>query len=105
MMDGPTNVFIAFIVIGLPVIFLTYIARRFFTLREKQLESDTRLAAEKAAQYAASNTELEQRVRVLEKIVTDGGMQTAAQIEALRDAPPARIKAPHDKSAASETSR
>ena len=28
--------------------------------------------------------ELEQRVRVLEQIVTDGGMQTAAQIEALR---------------------
>jgi hypothetical protein len=28
--------------------------------------------------------ELEQRVRVLEQIVTDGGAQTAAQIEALR---------------------
>ena len=40
--------------------------------------------AEKAAQYATSNSELEQRVRVLEQIVTDGGMQTAAQIEALR---------------------
>jgi len=26
-------------------------------------------------------------VRVLEKIMTDGGMQTAAQIEALRDPP------------------
>ncbi len=43
------------------------------------------LAAEKAAQYAASNAELEQRLRVLEQIVTDGGVQTAAQIEALRD--------------------
>jgi hypothetical protein len=43
-----------------------------------------RLAAEKAAQYAASNSELEQRVRVLEQIVTDGGIHTAAQIEALR---------------------
>ena len=42
------------------------------------------LAAEKAAQYAASNAELEARVRVLEKIVTDGGLETAAQIEALR---------------------
>jgi len=28
--------------------------------------------------------ELEARVRVLEKIVTDGGLETAAQIEALR---------------------
>jgi len=86
---GPGEVFIAFIVIGLPVLFLTYMARRFFSFREKQLEADTRLAAEKAAQYAVSNAELEARVRVLEKIVTDGGMETAAQIEALRDLPPA----------------
>jgi hypothetical protein len=86
---GPGEAAIAFIVIGLPVLFLTYMARRFFSFREKQLEADTRLAAEKAAQYAASNAELEARVRVLEKIVTDGGMQTAAQIEALRDLPSA----------------
>jgi hypothetical protein len=41
-------------------------------------------AAEKAAQYASRSTELEQRVRVLEQIVTDRGVETAAQIEALR---------------------
>jgi cob(I)alamin adenosyltransferase len=44
-------------------------------------------AAEKAAQYASRSHELEERVRVLEQIVTDGGAQTAAQIEALRSAP------------------
>jgi hypothetical protein len=92
-MDGPTNVFIAFIVIGIPTILLLYMAKRFFTFREKQLEAETGLAAEKAAQYAASNAELEQRVRVLEKIVTDGGIETAAQIEALRDPPQPRLKA------------
>jgi hypothetical protein len=86
-MMGPGEVFVAFIVIGLPVLLLTYMARRFFTFREKQLEAETTLAAEKAAQYAASNAELEARVRVLEKIVTDGGIETAAQIEALRSAP------------------
>jgi hypothetical protein len=84
---GPGEVFVAFIVIGLPVLLLTYMARRFFTFREKQLEAETSLAAEKAAQYAASNAELEARVRVLEKIVTDGGLETAAQIEALRSSP------------------
>lgn len=84
---GPGEVFIAFFVIGLPVIFLTYMARRFWSYKEKQLDSDMRLAAEKAAQYAASNSELEQRVRVLEQIVTDRGMETAAQIEALRGTP------------------
>ena len=86
-MMGPGEVFVVFIVIGLPVLLLTYMARRFFTFREKQLEAETTLAAEKAAQYAASNAELEARVRVLEKIVTDGGIETAAQIEALRSAP------------------
>ena len=84
---GPSEVFIAFFVVGLPILFLTYMARRFFSFREKQLEAETSLAAEKAAQYAASNAQLEQRVRVLEKIVTDRGTETAAQIEALRDVP------------------
>ncbi|HET9355779.1 MAG TPA: hypothetical protein VFO42_06410 [Sphingomicrobium sp.] len=84
---GPAEVFIAFFVIGLPILFLTYMARRFFSFREKQLEAETSLAAEKAAQYAASNAQLEARVRVLEKIVTDPGSQTAAQIEALRELP------------------
>ena len=60
---------------------------RWFRLKEKKLELEANRAAEKAAQYAASNAELEARVRVLEKIVTDGGVQTAAQIEALRDRP------------------
>lgn len=84
-MDGPTNVFIALIVVGLPVILLMIIANRFFKLREKKLEVEAGMAAEKAAQYASRSTELEQRVRILEQIATDGGAQTAAQIEALRD--------------------
>jgi ABC-type phosphate transport system auxiliary subunit len=84
-MDGPTNVMLAAIIIGLPVILLMVIANRYFKLREKKLEIEARLAAEKAAQYASRSIELEQRVRVLEQIVTDAGAQTATQIEALRD--------------------
>jgi hypothetical protein len=61
------------------------IANRFFRLREKKLEVEAVMAAEKAAQYASRSHELEERVRVLEQIVTDSGAQTAAQIEALRD--------------------
>ncbi|MEP6983386.1 MAG: hypothetical protein ABI853_07050 [Sphingomicrobium sp.] len=83
---------IALIVIGLPVILLMIIANRFFKLREKKLEVEAGMAAEKAAQYASRSMELEQRVRVLEQIVTDGGAQTAAQIEALRD--PRRRRTP-----------
>ena len=45
------------------------------------------LAADKSAQYASHVERLEARLRVVEQIVTDGGAQTAAQIEALRDKP------------------
>ncbi|MDQ3074806.1 MAG: hypothetical protein M3Q88_04235 [Pseudomonadota bacterium] len=53
-------------------------------LKERQIDAQTTLAAEKSAQYASHVERLEARVRVLEQIVTDGGVQTAAQIEALR---------------------
>jgi len=53
--------------------------------RREVLHSQWKATAEKAAQYAASNKELEERVRVLERIVTDGGYDVATQIEALRD--------------------
>ena len=88
---NPGDVIALLVTILLPTLFLLYLAKRFFTLREKQLEVEARNAAEKAAQYAVSNSELEQRVRVLEQIVTDNGAQTAAQIEALRQAPPPRL--------------
>lgn len=83
-MIGPGEVMIALIVIGMPTLMLGLAFRRFFRLREKKLDLEANQAAERAAQYAASNAELEARVRVLEKIVTDGGLETAAQIEALR---------------------
>lgn len=54
--------------------------------QRKMAELEVRSTAEKAAQYATQNTELEERVRVLERIVTDKGYDVASQIEALRDA-------------------
>jgi hypothetical protein len=51
------------------------------------LESQAKLTAEKAAQYAAHTERLEQRVRVLERIVTDKGIVVADEIESLRDRP------------------
>ena len=84
MMEGPTAVLLALIVIGLPTIMLMVAFNRFFKFREKKLEVEALNAAEKAAQYAARTNELEERVRVLEQIVTDRGAETAQQIEALR---------------------
>lgn len=62
--------------------------RMWIKLKEKQIDAQTNLAAEKSAQYAQHMERFEGRLRVLEQIVTDSGAQTAAQIEALR-APPA----------------
>ena len=84
---GPGEVLIALFVVGIPALVFGSIFTRWFRLKEKKLEMESNLAVEKAAQYAASNAELEARVRVLEKIVTDAGAQTAAQIEALREKP------------------
>ncbi len=54
-------------------------------IKEKQIEAQTSLTAEKSAQYAAHVERIEARLRVLEQIATDRGAETAAQIEALRD--------------------
>ena len=54
-------------------------------VKEKQIEAQSSLAAEKSAQYAQHMERVEARLRVLEQIATDSGVQTAAQIEALRD--------------------
>jgi hypothetical protein len=54
-------------------------------VKEKHIESQSNLAAEKSAQYAQHMERFEARLRVLEQIVTDRGAETASQIEALRD--------------------
>jgi cell division protein FtsB len=64
------------------------IIKHYFALKEKQIEAMGRDAAEKGAQYAAQTERLEQRVRVLERIVTDKGVDLAQEIEQLRDQRP-----------------
>ena len=54
-------------------------------IAKMQVESTAENTAEKAAQYASKVHDLEDRVRVLERIVTDKGYDVATQIEALRD--------------------
>lgn len=54
--------------------------------QERMAKIQAKDTAERAAQYATQNTALEDRVRVLERIVTDKGYDVATQIEALRDA-------------------
>jgi len=61
------------------------IVRPWLRHREKQMEIEARMVAEKAAQYAAHTDRLEQRVQVLERIVTDKGIALSDEIERLRD--------------------
>jgi hypothetical protein len=56
-------------------------------MKERQLDQQSLLTAEKTAQYAAHTERLEARVRVLERIATDKGADLSEQIDALRDRP------------------
>lgn len=51
------------------------------------LDKQSEMSAEKAAQYASHTAQLEERVRVLERIATDRGVVVSDEIEKLRDAP------------------
>ncbi|MEA3044259.1 MAG: hypothetical protein QOH47_2097 [Sphingomonadales bacterium] len=72
---------IAFIVIGLPTIAIFVLISRMLRHREKRLELEAQIAVGKTVR----NEQLEQRVRVLERIVTDKGIVVADEIERLRD--------------------
>ena len=69
----PGELIATIVTVIVPTLFLLYLARRFFSLKEKQVEAELTIAAEKAAQYAASNAQIEQRLRVVEQIITDRG--------------------------------
>ena len=70
-------------VFGIPIVAIWTKHRE--KMIEKQVGATAERTAERAAQYASHTQVLEDRVRVLERIVTDNGFVTAAQIEALRD--------------------
>ena len=70
-------------VFGIPIVAIWTKHRE--KMIEKQVGATAERTAERAAQYASHTKELEDRVRVLERIVTDRGYDVATQIEALRD--------------------
>ncbi|MGX7894462.1 hypothetical protein [Tsuneonella sp. HG222] len=84
MDPGAIGVFIPIIALSIPLIAIwTKHKQKMAEMHVKATASDT---AERAAQYASHVQQLEDRVRVLERIVTDKGYDVATQIEALRDA-------------------
>lgn len=89
-MDKPTFILGFFvIVVAVPVIIgvAGETFKRWLKHKERMAEVLSAQTAEKAAQYAAHTERLEQRVRVLERVITDRGIAVADEIEALRDRP------------------
>ena len=69
------------------VAILAGVMKHYLKLKEREIDAVTTQSAEKAAQYAAHTERLEQRMRVLERIVTDKGIDVSDEIERLRDRP------------------
>lgn len=63
------------------------VMRMWFRFQEKKLEIMSNQTIEKAAQYAAKTERLEQRVAVLERIITDRSAHLSDEIDRLRDLP------------------
>jgi hypothetical protein len=87
---NPDAIFVLIPITALMIPIVAIISRtvtKMIALKEKQLEVQTSMTAEKSAQYAAHTERLEARVRVLERIATDKGVDLADEIESLRDTP------------------
>lgn len=80
---GTIGVMIPIIALMIPIVALW--TRHQQKMAEMQVGATAQQTAEKAAQYASHIQRLEDRVQVLERIVTDRGYDIATQIEALRD--------------------
>ena len=85
----PSMLIFFVIVVGIPVVggIAMGAFQRWLQHKEKMTQIIANQTAEKAAQYGAHVERIEARLRVLGEIVTDGGIETAAQIEALRKKP------------------
>ena len=81
---GFAEAIIALIVIGIPSVAIFGIVSRVYRHREKKLELEARIAEAGAADPEYTR-QLEERLRVLERIVTDQGHGVAHEIERLRD--------------------
>ena len=84
-MDMGILIPIAGIVMGCAIPMVAIRAKTQVKVAQLAASATAQDTAEKAAQYASRVQQLEDRVRVLERIVTDKGYDVATQIEALRD--------------------
>jgi hypothetical protein len=82
------GILVPIIAVSIPVVALLRTPfTRWLELRERAIQSASNETAEKAAQYAAKTERLEQRVAVLERIITDRSANLADEIDRLREKP------------------
>jgi len=82
-MEGILALMIPIVALSIPIVAIW--TKHQQKIAEMNVQSTAENTAERAAQYASKVQSLEDRVRVLERIVTDKGYDIATQIEALRD--------------------
>ncbi len=82
-MEGEMALMIPLLALSIP--FFAIWTKHKEKVAKLQVEATAENTAEKAAQYSSQVQKLEDRVQVLERIVTDRGYDVATQIEALRD--------------------
>ena len=75
------------ICVGMVAVIGGTIIRPWLAYKERRMTIEATMVAEKAAQYAAQTERLEQRVQVLERIITDRGVDLSIEIERLHDTP------------------
>ncbi len=81
-------VFIPILALMIPIVaIMAPHFRKWLEFKEQALSVQGNDTAERAAQYGAHIERLEQRVRVLERIITDKNIHLATEIDNLRDAP------------------
>lgn len=82
-MEGILALMIPIIALSIPIVAIW--TKHQQKIAEMNVRTTAESTAERAAQYASQIQRLEDRVQVLERIVTDRGYDIATQIEALRD--------------------
>ncbi len=82
----PKDILTFFLLLGMFVIFYSTI-KAWFKHKKEVLVLQSEMTAEKAVQYAAKTDRLEQRVQVLERLLTDKSTHLADEIKNLRDKP------------------
>ncbi|MGE5722395.1 MAG: hypothetical protein ACM3YM_08020 [Sphingomonadales bacterium] len=87
----PVSMLVFFVIVAIPIVLIGVagdVMKRWIKLKERQLNQTAHLAAEKAAAQAMHVDKLERRVRVLERIATDRGVDLAHEIDTLGDGKP-----------------